>query len=157
MVLPTVSKLLREGQRSHTCSLSSLHKSGQCNYSCIGCVCKGFRTTRYLEKSAITFSEYVDSGARGEIMWVFGAPSNSCMGMPSWVGRSKGKMFSYIKDRVSSKPHGCKKGVLIKAMVQSIPKYVMSCFKFSKKLCSERNAQASRFWWGRKYLVTIIH
>ncbi len=39
--------------------------------------------------------------------------------------------------------------VLIKVMIQAIPTYAMSCFKFPAGLCADLSAMATRFWWGQ--------
>lgn len=40
------------------------------------------------------------------------------------------------------------KEILLKAVVQVIPTYSMSCFKIPKGLCDEINKKCARFWWG---------
>ncbi len=70
------------------------------------------------------------------------------MGLPPIIGRAKKKAFNSIKDRVARRLQGWKEKllsqagheVLIKAVIQAIPTYVMSCFKFPVKLCSEISA-----------------
>uniref|UniRef100_A0A2N9FK76 Reverse transcriptase domain-containing protein n=1 Tax=Fagus sylvatica TaxID=28930 RepID=A0A2N9FK76_FAGSY len=47
--------------------------------------------------------------------------------------------------------------VLIKAVIQAIPTYAMSCFKFPKGLCSEISSMATRFWWGQRGLERKVH
>jgi hypothetical protein len=39
--------------------------------------------------------------------------------------------------------------VLTKAVIQAIPTYAMSCFKFPAGLCDEICSLANRFWWGQ--------
>ncbi len=39
--------------------------------------------------------------------------------------------------------------ILIKAVIQSIPTYAISCFKFPNGLCSEITSMATKFWWGQ--------
>ena len=41
------------------------------------------------------------------------------------------------------------KEVLIKAIVQSIPTYMMGVFLLLARLCNELNALYARFWWGQ--------
>jgi hypothetical protein len=58
------------------------------------------------------------------------------LGLPTHVGRSKTQIFSFIMDRIRSKLKGWKernlsfsgRGVLIRAVIQAIPTYVMSIF-----------------------------
>ncbi len=47
--------------------------------------------------------------------------------------------------------------VLIKAVIQAIPTYAMSCFKFPAGLCEELSSMATGFWWGRKNGERKIH
>ncbi|KAK9743297.1 hypothetical protein RND81_03G230200 [Saponaria officinalis] len=42
------------------------------------------------------------------------------------------------------------RGVLIKAIAQSIPTYAMSVFKLPANFCSELRSLVSGFWWGSK-------
>lgn len=84
--------------------------------------------------------------------------SGMYLGMPYMIGRSRKEMFSFVKERVWKKLNGWKentlsqagKEVLIKAVVQAIPAYIMSCFKLNKALCNEINAMVRNFWWGQK-------
>lgn len=63
--------------------------------------------------------------------------SGKYLGLPYLIGRSKAKIFSYMKERIWKKAHGWKekllsrwgKETLIKSMLQAIPTYVMSIFK----------------------------
>jgi hypothetical protein len=58
------------------------------------------------------------------------------LGMPTTMGRSKMQNFNFIMDKVWSKLKGWKernlsfagKNVLISAVIQAIPTYMMSCF-----------------------------
>ncbi|XP_061999476.1 uncharacterized protein LOC133716838 [Rosa rugosa] len=49
------------------------------------------------------------------------------------------------------------KEIMIKAVTQSIPTYVMSCFELPKHLCFEMHRLMARFWWGDKVNEKKIH
>jgi hypothetical protein len=78
------------------------------------------------------------------------------LGLPSFLGRSKCQSFAYIKERVWSKLQGWKerllsqagREVLLKAVVQAVPTYAMSCFRLPDRLCHELEGLMRRFWWG---------
>ena len=67
------------------------------------------------------------------------------LGLPIVVGRNKKASLNYIKDRVWGKLQGWKekllsqvgKEVLLKAVVQAIPTFAMSCFKLLVGLCQD--------------------
>lgn len=79
------------------------------------------------------------------------------LGMPTHVGRDRTTMFKVLQDKIwatlnnwSSKLLSkAGKEVLIKAVAQAIPTYMMSCFKIPKSLLQKINAMISRFWWGK--------
>ena len=72
------------------------------------------------------------------------------------MGRAKKRSFIYIKERVWKKLQGWKekllsvvgREVLIKAVIQAIPTYIMSCFKLPKGLIKELEVFIRKFWWG---------
>lgn len=67
------------------------------------------------------------------------------LGLPSLIGQRKKASFDYIKERVWQKLQGWEekllssagREILIKAVVQAIPTYTMSCFKLPVGLCNE--------------------
>ena len=79
------------------------------------------------------------------------------LGLPSFVGRKRKASLAFIKERVRKKLQGWKKKilsqagreVLLKAVVQAIPTYSMSCFKLPITLCHEIEAMVRKFWWGQ--------
>lgn len=82
--------------------------------------------------------------------------NNKYLGLPSLVGRSKKKVFGFIKDKVWKKVQGWRtktvsqagKTILIKNGAQSIPSYCMSCFLLPKFLCQEIEKILNKFWWN---------
>ncbi len=72
------------------------------------------------------------------------------------MGSSKTQSFAYIKERVWSKLQGWKERllsqagheVLLKAVVQAVPTYEMSCFRLPDRLCHDLEGLMHRFWWG---------
>jgi hypothetical protein len=106
---------------------------------------------------------------RDSICSIFGTtPTNQFEkypGLPPVVGRAKRRAFHEIKDRVGRRLQGWKekllsqagREVLIKAVIQAIPTYAMSCFKFPAGFCAELSGMATRFWWGQRREERKIH
>ena len=77
------------------------------------------------------------------------------LGLPSLVGWAKKKSYSLIKERIWKKLKGWKekllsqagREILIKAVIQAIPTYTMSCFKLPKGLIKEIESLIRKFWW----------
>jgi hypothetical protein len=78
--------------------------------------------------------------------------------MPTDMGSSVSGAFTYSKDRIWRKVQGWMeqslsaggKEVLIKAVVQAIPTYSMSCFKLPRGLCKHIDGVLRDFWWRSK-------
>lgn len=72
------------------------------------------------------------------------------------MGMAEKQSFIYIKERVWKKLQGWKekllsqagREVLINAIIQAIPTYIMSCFKLPKGLVKELESMVRKFWWG---------
>ena len=72
------------------------------------------------------------------------------------MGRAKKRSFIYLKERVWKKLQGWKekllfiagREILVKAIIQAIPTYTMSCFKLPKGLIIELEVLIRKFWWG---------
>ena len=84
------------------------------------------------------------------------AISHTYLGLPSMVGLDRSDSFSYLVERVVNRLKGWKekllslggKEILLKAIIQSIPVYVMAVFKIPKKICKEITDAMVAFWWG---------
>jgi len=93
------------------------------------------------------------------------AKSERYFGLPISVGRSRKKVFEYIKKKIWSRIQGWQekllskagKEILIKAVAQSIPTYAMSCFDLTKELCDELRVIIGKYWWGQQDKMNKIH
>ncbi|KAL5551246.1 hypothetical protein UlMin_001422 [Ulmus minor] len=77
----------------------------------------------------------------------------------------KRDLFNFIKSRVwnkvkcwnSSLFSQAGKEILIKAILQAIPSYAMSCFKLPKSLIKDIHRLISQFWWGSSTSHRKLH
>lgn len=90
----------------------------------------------------------------------------SFLGMPSQNKKNKSKLFSKIKEHVWKALQSWKgplfsaggKKILIKAIIQAIPTYTMSCFKLPISLCEDIiNKMSVDFWWGQGKSRKRVH
>ena len=76
------------------------------------------------------------------------------LGLPMIGGREKKRMFGSIKGKIWSKLHSYQrklfsqagKEILLKAVIQAMPTYLMSCFKIPEGQCDEIEGLLARFW-----------
>ena len=81
------------------------------------------------------------------------------------VGRKKKVSLNYIKERVLSKLQGWKekllsqtgREILLKAVMQAIPTFAMSCFKLPRGLYDEIEVLIRKLFWGQKRVQRKIH
>jgi hypothetical protein len=121
------------------------------------------------DKTAIFFSKNTSTAKKSDILSLFGTlPTTQFekyLSLPPILGRSKRHAFNDIKERIWKRLQGWKEKLLsqagretlIKAVVQAIPTYAMSCFKFPAGLCAEICSMANRFWWGQRAGERKIH
>ena len=72
-----------------------------------------------------------------------------------WLGEQRERFLHFLRKRVWKKTHGWKekllskvgKEVLIKAILQAVPTYVMSVFMLPASLCDELTSMVRSFWW----------
>ncbi|XP_010682933.1 uncharacterized protein LOC104897695 [Beta vulgaris subsp. vulgaris] len=121
------------------------------------------------DKSEVSFSKNVDDSRKNDIRSLFGVREverhEKYLGLPTVIGRSKKMVFTVLKERVWKKLQGWKekllsragKEVLLKAVIQSIPTYMMSLFAIPDCILSEINAMCARFWWGSRGTERRMH
>ncbi|KAL5556124.1 hypothetical protein UlMin_038360 [Ulmus minor] len=112
------------------------------------------------DKSALSFSPNTDDRNKDEICSMFEISQveghDMYLGLPNFSMRNKRIQFGYIRNRVVKKLQGWKeklfsqggKVVFLKAVVQAIPIYAMSCFMIPDSIIGEIEAACSRFLWG---------
>ena len=87
------------------------------------------------------------------------------LGLPTVVGKNKNESLIYIKERIWSKLQEWKekllsqagREVLLKAIVQAIPTFAMSCFKLPTSLCHDIEVMIKNFFWGQRCDRRKIH
>lgn len=87
------------------------------------------------------------------------------LGLPVYVGQSKTRIFSYLKDRVWNRIQGWKEKMLswagkeffIKAIAQAIRTFAMGCFDLTKALCDQISTMICRYRWNQQEGKHKIH
>ena len=117
----------------------------------------------------IFFSKAVTEERKEEIFNFLGVEEvkeyEKYLGLPVVVRKNKRASLNYIKERVWNKLQGWKeqllsqvgREVLLKAVVQAIPTFAMSCFKLSVGLCHDIEMLIGKFWWGQRGEQRKIH
>lgn len=78
------------------------------------------------------------------------------LGLPFYIQKSKKASFKELNEIIRSKLSGWKaknlsqagRGILLKAIAQSIPTYPMSIFLIPKSICLSMDDAMRKFWWG---------
>jgi hypothetical protein len=121
------------------------------------------------EKSSILFSRNTNRQKKEEIMQLLGLSTETSdgkyMGLPMYIGKSRSKCFSYLKERIWARIQGWKerflskagKEILLKAVAQAIPTYAMSCFDLTKGLCDDISTMICRYWWSQQEDENRMH
>ena len=130
---------------------------------------KPFGQKIYMDKSALYSSSNTRTKVIGMIRQMLNIHTtleeDKYLGIPIMIGRDKHRELRSIKERIKSRIHGWKtklvsqarKAVLIQAVAQSIPIYMMSCFLLPKGFIHEINMMMSSFWWGDSDRKSKIH
>lgn len=116
----------------------------------------------YQAKTSLFFSKNTPGDVKEEIKTRFRVQvikqHKRYLGLPSLVGRNKQSTFKSIKEKLGKKLVGWKekmlskieKEILIKAVVQAIPTYTISCFKLPDSCCEDLTSMIRNFWWGKR-------
>jgi hypothetical protein len=122
-----------------------------------------------MSKSEMTFSprlhQHIKDDFQGNLPLPITNNISKYLGLPTQIGHSKQAVFNFIMERVRSKMKGWKekhlsfsgRAVLISAVVQALPTYIMSCFMLPKSMCEQIEKNICRFWWGGNYDNHKIH
>ncbi|KAI5335569.1 PREDICTED: reverse mRNAase [Prunus dulcis] len=122
-----------------------------------------------LLKSSVVFSSNIKRPAQLTLAAALGVQQadyhDRYLGMPTLVGRRRSACFSYLKERIMKPLHGWKgkllsgagKEILLKAVVQAIPLYSMSCFLLPRGFCDDLNKLMAGFWWNNSNGDRKIH
>lgn len=122
-----------------------------------------------LDKSEASFSRNVRDEEKEMICNWMGVKTVTnhakYLGLPVVFGRSKNEIFAMVVVRVWKKLKGWNerdlsrdgKEVLIKTVAQTIPSYIMSCYKILESCCKEIESMLTKFWWGSKDGEREVH
>ncbi|KAH9697393.1 reverse transcriptase domain-containing protein [Citrus sinensis] len=120
-------------------------------------------------KSSISFSANVLDGVIRQVCDVLMVTDTTnhgaYLGLPSYIGRKKKEVFSYIRDKLWQRLQGWSsrmlsragKEILLKTVALAMPNYAMSIYLLPKELCRELEVMMNSFWWrsnhsGRKWI-----
>ncbi|KAL0320306.1 UNVERIFIED_CONTAM: putative mitochondrial protein [Sesamum radiatum] len=113
-----------------------------------------------LKKSVMVVSSNVEGDLPRELAGTLGVEVTSkhdkYLGLPTVAGRSKRDLFESIKDRVwrkvniwvAKKLSQAGHAVLLKTVLQTIPIYTMSCFRFPDLFLNELESLMASFFWN---------
>ena len=114
-------------------------------------------------------SKSVSEDTKNSIKDFLGVPEikeyEKYLGLPAVVGRNKKESLIFIKERIWGKLQGWKekllsqagREVLLKAIVQAIPTFAMSCFRLPVSLCHDIEVMIKKKIWGQRGDRRKIH
>ncbi|XP_074265126.1 uncharacterized protein LOC141587550 [Silene latifolia] len=115
-----------------------------------------------LDKTTVSFSKGVPRANRHTLASRLGVTEVEeqarYLGLPTVIRRSKKAITGILRDKLSKRVNDRRRKilskagmeVLIKAVANSLPTYVMSVFKIPANFCNELRSLISQFWWGHE-------
>ena len=112
-------------------------------------------------KTNLFFGKSVPDSTKVALKNFLGVPEikeyEKYLGLPTVVGKNKNESLIYIKERIWSKLQEWKekllsqagREVLLKAIVQAIPTFAMSCFKLPTSIFHDIEVMIKNFFWGQ--------
>ncbi|XP_062075464.1 uncharacterized mitochondrial protein AtMg00310-like [Humulus lupulus] len=122
-----------------------------------------------LDKSELCVGKKISKDEGSLIATPFGVQLVDChaqyLCLPTFVRKKKKDIFAYIKNKTWQKLQGWKaslfsqtgRKILVKAVFETLPCYIKSCFKLPKSLIKELHTMAARFWWGSSQVKRKLH
>uniref|UniRef100_A0A453NBZ4 Reverse transcriptase zinc-binding domain-containing protein n=1 Tax=Aegilops tauschii subsp. strangulata TaxID=200361 RepID=A0A453NBZ4_AEGTS len=115
-----------------------------------------------LEKSAIMFSPNTGAAIKTVVKDALQIQSESWnekyLGLPVHVGKSRRRVFAFVKGAMADRVYGWKerfiakagKETLVMTVAQAIPTFAMSCFYLTKSFCEELSSLVANYWWSQQ-------
>jgi hypothetical protein len=122
--------------------------------------CEGSGQKINMDKSSIFFGLHCNDQVKLDVMNCLGVANEALqetyLGMPTGIGRSPSVSFQSIVDRVWKQLNGgsgrpmsrAGKETFIKAVIQAIPTYIMSCFQIPVSILDTLRKVIADHWWG---------
>lgn len=122
-----------------------------------------------LHKSCATFSSNTSNEQREEVCGIIGVDQSAdfgkYLGLPSFIGRNRTKIFAFVENKVSNRLNSWNKKflskagkeILIKSVAQALPTYTMSVYLLPRSTCSRLEASMAKFWWQQGRAERGLH
>uniref|UniRef100_A0A8I6Y3E3 Reverse transcriptase domain-containing protein n=1 Tax=Hordeum vulgare subsp. vulgare TaxID=112509 RepID=A0A8I6Y3E3_HORVV len=136
------------------------HRTVQALKSFINSYCHASGQKVNLQKSSIFFGHSCPPTIKAEVMHQLEVTNEGMqdfyLGMPTAVARASTSSFNFLTDRVwqsvtsnTGRPLSrAGKEIWLKAVVQAIPNYIMSCFQVPVTTCDKMVGSIVDHWWG---------
>jgi hypothetical protein len=122
--------------------------------------CDGSGQKVNLDKSSVFFGNHCNDQIRERVKACLGVNSEILndfyLGMPTSVGRSPTATFNFLYEMIWKRINSvvdrpmsrAGKEAFLKAVIQALPTFVMSCFQIPISNCDKMRATIANQWWG---------